>query len=443
MRDPRRWKPSVFNLSLDADGKRLLINGATGRMLRLQDRQMDILEDRLDEIGREGRCSSPDMLRGLRELGFVVPSEEDEYRNEQARFLATRTGRDTFRVTIAPTMACNMRCSYCFQRDVARTQTMTPAMQEGALEFIRRMAAGSRLLVVQWFGGEPLLAYDQILSMSKDLRRFCAEQGIGYYAEMLTNGTLLTPRIIESFAGIALKAVQIPLDGDPGTYAARKGMGADRARDFHRFLAENLQALVDVTGSVTIRVNVDRDNPEGGRDVVRMFRDQGCRDPRIDFRLGFLNTSRGMVDCIPHDCFLPSEFSRLEVDFLHFLAAEGYRVYGAPTRRNFPCAAPLSHACTIDPLGGVGKCVPAIGTGQSVFARIHPGDIDRTMREFSARPLPYAAFDPFESGPCRGCQLLPLCLGSCPKLHEGDGPFSCSMKEGLLDRLCFYQRYYA
>jgi uncharacterized protein len=443
MQNKKSWKPSYFNVPLDNNGKRLMLNGANGLMLQLGKPQSEILDMYFDEIERNGNCSNETLLQCLVKLGFVVPQSEDEYLNARGDFAATRASRDSFRVTIAPTMACNMHCSYCFQRDMTRNQSMSPKIQEGAVEFIRRMAAGSRLLIVQWFGGEPLLAYDQILAMSEALRRSCEEQGIDYYSEMLTNGTLLTTQIIKSFKKIALKAIQIPLDGALDTYAKRKGVTADRARAFHRFLAENLQALVDVTGSVTIRINVDRENPEAGREVVRMIKEQGCFDPRIDFRLGFLNTSRGVVDCIPHDCLQPSEFSRLEVDFLHFLAQEGYRVYGAPTKRNFPCAAPLAHACTIDPQGGIGKCVPAISTQQSVFTRIYPDDIERTMQEFASGFTPYISFDPFESDQCKGCKLLPLCLGSCPKLHEDNKPFSCGMKEGLLERLRFYQQYYA
>lgn len=439
MPEVQKWKPSFFNVTLDRNERRLIFNSSTTKMIDLDRPQAELLEDSLEQIGRSGQCANESLLQCLISLGFVVPEEENEYERERIRFQTTKASRETLRVTIAPTMACNLRCSYCFQQNLVRGKSMKPDVQQGVIDFIqRKLEEGSKRLVVQWFGGEPLLAFKQIVAMSAEFQSICTERGIAYYSEMLTNGTLLSAEMIDGFRRIALKAIQIPMDGTVGTYARRKNVSVERANGFHRFLIGHLQSLVDVTGSVTIRINVDRDNPEGGKDVVRMFKDQGVVDPRIDFRLGFLNTSRGLVECIPHDCFSPAQFSNVEVEFMHFLASEGYRVYGSPSKRNFPCAAPLSHSYTIDPEGRIGKCVPAIGTEESIFSRIYPHDIKRTLLETSLPEAPYGKFDPFSSGVCEDCKLLPVCLGSCPKMHEPGRTAMCSMKEGLLDRLRFH-----
>lgn len=441
MASDKEWKPSFFNIGLDGAATRLFFNSRSAQMLELSGEQIQIFEDWLREIKQSGSCSNHRMLRCLAALGFIVQDDEDEYESEHARFLATQISKDTLRVTIAPTMACNLRCSYCFQQNMRRCKTMRPDIQRGVVEFIRRTLEGSRLLVVQWFGGEPLLAYKQIQAMSAEFQEICQMRNIAYYSEMLTNGTLLTPKLIDSFPQIALKAIQIPLDGDVPTYAARKKVPLEWASAYHRFLVRHMQSLVDATGSVTIRINVDRENEDAGRSVVRMFKENGVTDRRIDFRLGFLNTSRGVIECIPHDCFSSCEFSQTEVEFMHFLAREGYRVYGRPNRRNFPCSAAIGNSYTIDSEGGIGKCVPATGMTQSVFARIYPDDINRTLREINSREMPYARFDPFTSSGCRSCKLLPVCLGSCPKMHEPGATLNCVLKEGLASRLRFYLNY--
>jgi uncharacterized protein len=437
------FKPSVFTATFDRDGKRLIFNASTSRMLELDAATGKALDDVLAEVEARGTCSNGVLLQHLIDLGFVVSREEAEYDREHAAFLAVKASRDTLRITIAPTLACNLRCTYCFQQNLQRGRAMTPEVRDGVIELVRRKLEESRsALVVQWFGGEPLLAYDHIRFMSEAFQRDCERLGIPYYAEMLTNGTRLTPQIIASFESIALKAIQIPLDGRVSEYSERKNLPFDRASSFHRFLIEHMQTLVDATGSVTIRINCDRQNPEAGQDVVRMFKEHGCVDPRIDFRLGFLNTSRGLVDCIPHDCFTTAEFSSVENTFRRFLAEEGYHVFGSPGRRDHTCIAPLDHAFTIDPQGRIGKCVPSIGTDESVFSCIYPHDIERTVRELST-PGRYAGFDPFLAEPCRGCALLPACLGSCPKMHEPNASLTSCMKEGLAERLDFYCRYQA
>ena len=433
-----KWKPSTFNVQVRHNGKHLAFNSLIAHSLEMTDAQVAVFNDSLAEIERSGSCSDEAMLRSLFALGFIVPMDENEVRRERARFQVTKSATETLRVTIVPTMACNLHCSYCFQQNFGPCRTMQPDVQQGVVEFVRRKVEGSKALVVQWFGGEPLLRYNQILSMTQAFQRICAERGMRYHSEMLTNGTLLTEKIIDSFRQIALKAVQIPLDGDTAVYALRKGISLVRAQAFHRFLLDHMQSLVDATGSVTIRINVDRYNGAAGKEIVRMFKEHGCRDPRIDFRLGFLNTRDGMIDCIPHDCFSNREFADLEADFRRYLAAEGYRVYGEPEARKYPCAAPLLHNFTIDPEGRIGKCVPAIGTEESVFSRIYPDDIDRTMDETSRPGVPYAGFDPYDSA-CRGCELLPICLGSCPRSHEVGRSVTCSLKQGLAGTIAFYR----
>lgn len=437
MNNVLKWKPSFFNVTLRRDGKCVIFNSVTAQMIELAEGQWEILEDCFSQTAQTGRCANENMLRYLIALGFVVPEGEDEYQREHAKFLATRSSRRKLLLTIVPTMACNLRCTYCFQQNIPRGKWMKPDVQRALVEFVRRKAEGSRQLVVQWFGGEPLLTYDIIISLSEEFQRICKEYDIAYHSEMLTNGTLLTSKIIDSFPRISLRVIQISLDGKPSTYAQRKQVSLGRAEAFYGFLVEHAQSIVDATGSVTIRINVDRDNADEGKEVVWLFKKHGVNDPRIDFRLGFLNTSRGIIDCIPHDCFSHAEFANLELDFRRFLANEGYMVYGMPQPKDYPCTAVVRNSYTVDPDGRIGKCVPAIGSEQSVFSQLYPDDLTHTLIETSSRKVPYEQLDPFESQACRNCRLLPVCLGSCPKMHEVNGTFVCSMKEGLADKLAF------
>lgn len=229
----------------------------------------------------------------------------------------------------------------------------------------------------------------------------------------------------------------------PETYAKRREVALPKAEAYYRFLVENLQAIVDATGSVTMRINVDKENVEEAKYVVRFFKDHGVVDQRIDFRLGFINTSRGLIDCVPHDCFTNAEFAEEELAFRQFLADQGYMVFGMPQAKNYPCTAILRNAYTIDPHGNVGKCIPAVGTNQSVFARILPNDMERTLVDTAAAEVPYGHFDPTRSKGCNGCKLMPVCLGSCPKHHVNDERIvDCSMLEGLSGKLAFYHHFH-
>ncbi len=433
-----RLKPSAFNTQVQHEGKYLAFNSLVAFSLEMNEAQAQLFNETLNEIALSGSCKDEPLLRCLYTLGFVVPANYDELAAQQAAFQAARESTETLRLTIAPTMAYNLHCSYCFQQNFPPCKTMRPDVEQGIVEFVRRKSEASKALVVQWFGGEPLLRFKRIVAMTEAFQRICSDRGMRYHAEMLTNGVLLTPEIITSLPKLGIKAIQIPLDGDVDTYARRKGIALERAERFHDFLVSHMQSLVDATGSVTIRINVDRNNPAAGYDVVRMFKRTGCCDPRIDFRLGFLNNRDGIVDCIPHDCLSNTEFADAEADFRRFLIKQGYRVYGEPVPRKYPCAAPLRNNFTIDPAGRIGKCVPATGTDESVFSQIHPDDINRTMRETAGSDLPYSDFDPYAST-CRDCELLPVCLGSCPRSHAPGRAVICALRQGLAETLAFYR----
>lgn len=100
----------------------------------------------------------PDLAEALAKLGFAVPAQADEYALEKARYLAHRDDPRRLYLTLAPTMQCNMKCSYCFQQNVEHSRAMTPAIAKGVVEFARRKAETAQGMVVQWFGGEPLMA---------------------------------------------------------------------------------------------------------------------------------------------------------------------------------------------------------------------------------------------------------------------------------------------
>ena len=436
-RDPgTSWKKSAFTMVLGDDERgHVMHNSITGHTLNLTARQHDALQAFFCRIAGPVGASDQALLTDLAALGFVVPMGEDEERREHERFLAHQHSQERLYLTIAPTMACNLQCTYCFQQDMVKSRTMSPEIQAEVIRFVgTRLTPDTRLVVVQWFGGEPLMALDAVRSMTEKLYQACEVRGISYTAEMLTNGTLMTREFIRDLPQLHLSALQIPLDGSPATYARRKQVSAPRAERLYQSLIENLSEILDVIGSVTIRINVDRNNVDAGKEVVDMFHLAGVIDDRIDFRLGFLNTQRDVVDCIPHDCFRPSEFAATERDFQAYIADRGYRVYGRPAHREHPCIAPLHNAYTIDPTGRIGKCVPAMGTDRTAFAGVRPEGLEDTLRAVQ-QSHPLADFDPFISDVCGGCPLLPACLGSCPRSHAPDRSVICPHELGLEEKL--------
>lgn len=437
------WKTSIFNEIIQNGSKYLLYNSRSDCSLVLNDSQLKVIEGCLHEIDRHGSYHSDEMLEYLNRLGFIVTSSFDEYKKEEEKFLNYKQSKDLLFFSIAPTLACNLGCSYCFQQNIVHKNTMSKEIENGTIELIKRLSSGSKQVAIQWFGGEPLISYDKILRISKAVRKECDLNNIAFYSELITNGTLLTSEIIQTFPEIALNAIQITMDGTPEMYAMRKKISLKKSLEFYNNIIQYTKDIIRLVGNITIRINVDRDNADSGKYVVDFFKKNGLIDNRIDFRLGFINMSRGILDCITHDCFSNTEFGEAETQFRKLLQQEGYWVFGKPEPLKYPCIASLDNAFTIDPSGNIGKCVPAIGTDQSVFSKIYPDRIDQTILEIKKKRGPYADFNPYKSSHCKNCSSLPICLGSCPKMHYPGGEFQCYMKIGFEEKMLFYNDFYS
>ena len=104
------------------------------------------------------------------------------------------------------TSACNLKCSYCRARATAEPDPDELSTKE-ALALIDEVASLKPLLILS--GGEPLLRPDIFL-----LARYAVSKGLR--VSLATNGTLLTPEVVDEIVSSGVSRVSISLDGvDP------------------------------------------------------------------------------------------------------------------------------------------------------------------------------------------------------------------------------------
>lgn len=75
-----------------------------------------------------------------------------------------------------------------------------------------------------WYGGEPLLAWDTICSLSERIIKIADENNCKYAAGIVTNGYLFDEDKILKLKELKIKTVQITLDGPPKVHSRRKGL---------------------------------------------------------------------------------------------------------------------------------------------------------------------------------------------------------------------------
>ena len=203
---------------------------------------------------------------------FLVPENRDEaayYENiiKIARLLTQqRTPKGYRAYTILPTTACNARCVYCFEQGF-KYVTMTDECVEQMIRFILdTRCKDGKPIRIRWFGGEPLICEKIIDKVSAALR----EAGVAFYASMVSNGSLITEDIIRKMNGDwNLRHIQITLDGVEEEYNRRKNYYFNYESAYWHVLSR-LKLLNEKTNmSISVRVNVDSENIDGVRQMLR------------------------------------------------------------------------------------------------------------------------------------------------------------------------------
>jgi radical SAM protein with 4Fe4S-binding SPASM domain len=172
------------------------------------------------------------------------------------------------------TAACNLFCEYC-RASASASPDEAELSTEEALDFIDQVAPEKPMIILS--GGEPLLRTDIF-----DLARYATVQGVR--VSLASNGTLITPEIVDKIKRAGIKRVSISLDGpSPETHDATRGSGSfDLAMEG----IKNLQDEVDFQINMTItKENLDQ---------VRATMDLAEKLKAVAFHLFFLvPTGRG------------------------------------------------------------------------------------------------------------------------------------------------------
>ena len=127
---------------------------------------------------------------GLKEIlvkmKVIVDNDHDAFLRFKYRTLLRRFANTHLSLTINPTLDCNFACPYCFEGKHPQVY-MSDQVEEDVVSFVKRHEMVKSLNVV-WFGGEPLLAFNRMKSLTQKF----LNMDLVYEAGMITNGYLLT-----------------------------------------------------------------------------------------------------------------------------------------------------------------------------------------------------------------------------------------------------------
>ncbi len=317
-------------------------------------------------------------------------------------------------LTICPTMGCNFDCPYCFEDH--RRGKMSAEVQDDVIALAERMmdASGSNSVDVTWFGGEPLLAPDVIESLTERLIRLVEERGGTYSAGIITNGYLLSQKIVDMLERCKVKTCQVTIDGMGATNDATRRL-AGGGPTFER-ITSNLRNQ-KIPFKVNIRHNVHEGNKAEMNDL-KAFIDSIAEESGNNLWYYPAPVSGSdIADVRGEQVGLLCGTDASEVSIRQ--EAERFQ-----SGRGHYCGANSMWVVGVDDKGNLQKCWEAVDKPRMSFGTAHDWDPSNplvtasnpdnlTMYLNTACPVP--------DEECRECVWLPLCVGGCAqkRLFEG------------------------
>lgn len=125
--------------------------------------------------------------------------------------ICTSTSNDLLRLTVFPTEQCNFRCSYCYE--YFDNPQMSQKTLNSLLKFLEQRLTSVKILSINWFGGEPLLAKDIIIKASKVIQNTIINTDTIYIGAITSNGYLLDIHTASILEHCGISNYQITLGG--------------------------------------------------------------------------------------------------------------------------------------------------------------------------------------------------------------------------------------
>ena len=438
-------QPSMFNVrvSLEDRNEVFLMNTFTDAQLIVSTDVADLL-DRIDRPGTNAWTNDErDALTTLAENGFIVENRDADRRNLREYFHSVRESTDQLRMTILTTLQCNFACDYCIQGDHgdynknAAKMSMETAGRVGDWAERRLDELGAESYVLTFFGGEPLLNLPVVYYLAERMWKVCEARGVRMLVNIITNGLLLTPEVVDRLAPFGLNGVKITLDGDRDTHNMMRPLRGGQGT-FDK-IVNNIRQIAGKC-RIAIGGNFDADTVDSYPALLDFLRDQEFAEhiSKVAFKPvirerketaavaapsrgskfipltsvgqdtalnGACMTSAGAGVSQPGAC----DSCHVADDQMSFLREETKK-RGFPTVDGVhmgPCEIHRRHAHTISPDGSLYACPGFAGnTSQStghIDGRVEPQRLD-AARRFEA----LAAWKE-----CRDCAFIPVCAGGC------------------------------
>ena len=405
-------KKSIYLNVIKGEQEYLLHNTLHGTLAKAKCITTRSIVDGLEEKGNLAYDDGHAFHRFLKDLNMIVPNDVDERSLLNYHFI--EANKDVLQIILFVTRQCNFRCTYCYEKH--ENKRMDARVYDNLMQAIKIKvsAQGYKAVVLSFFGGEPMLEYDNICSFMKNMLEFADKGNISIYGSMTTNAYLLTQEKLKKLVGLKIQNYQITVDGLKETHDSKRclvGGGGTWER-----IVENLKDAKssELDFEITLRTNFEADASETIKDYLAFVSSNFADDKRFKIHLEAIKNLGGesggnSLESIAEDKAFEKILSiakemKLRTSLFNFnFAPFGYM-----------CYASKNSSIAIDTDGTLRKCTVDIDSAENAVGKLS----DRGFEIEDTRTRCWTSYElPKE---CHECKILPLCYGrKCPSCTKG------------------------
>ncbi len=409
-------RSSIFNIIETIGDGILLYNTNSNGILKLNKEY----EEKYNEFLQSGKLDDEAFKSALLKGNMVIDENSGDeidtifLENKMARF-----GGNDIGLTVAPTMACNFRCPYCYEKGKEYV-TMNRETVNKVKKYFNNLKERYRHVAITWYGGEPLLAFPIIEELMESIYEKFERKYVA--VSVVTNGYLLTENVARKMKKLNISSIQITIDGPPEIHNKRRRLPS--GEDTFFVILENMKKALEIYPElkISIRVNIDKDNIDGVDKIIQYLEEYDLIHKTHLYLAPVTNINE---TCTEGSCFSTREFAIEELDFLKRNHKKGYSFISLPVRNTSMCGAVSAHSYIIDARGDLYKCWDDVSNLNEKVGSLY--DEHSPVNANMVKWLSHTIENDVE---CRNCKYLPVCMGGCPNYWIKNKKKNCvSIKE--------------
>lgn len=380
----------------------------------------------------------PDEVAALYEMGFLIDDDYDEKRfleDLRIKTLSANNSSPSYYI-ICPTTGCNARCYYCFEKGAIQKR-MSKKTAEAVAKYIVANHDEDNL-VIQWFGGEPLLEPNTI-SFIVD---FLHENGVSFDSKIITNGYLLTDEVVDlAVKKWNVRIIQITIDALNEGYNNIKNYAYSKGNPFEIVMG-NIERCLKREINIRIRINFNPLEYEKTVETVEYLKERFGKNPYFfvylapidstdipsitqEFKQNKKHPLIELLDAEKDFCSFGNYDSRMEKESPHNAILKKYYLTPIPTS----CYGGCESSLTIDSMGNIFNCHRLLGHEEYASGNVFNGRIVNDISFYYANPY-------LKEEECSMCPLLPLCQGGCKyRAFKYGKEHACTIVKGAIKDL--------